>query len=802
MTLITVSTSNINFMKQFYLTTILTLISLLSYGQQGDALNFDGADDYINIGTIIPSNSSYTKEAIIYVENFDGADNILSNSSSPFWISGGLLKAGNNNASQDVSTSSTNLLNSWNHVSVTYDENTSIMKLYINGSLVDENTSVANSYSNSTDILIGSYKVNHFFDGNIDEVRIWNYARSAIEINSYKDCELEGDETGLLAYYQFNQGLASGTNTTETTLLDNSSNGNDSTLLNFGLTGNSSNWVSASSIVTGTSCPELTIDANSLNLDGIDDEINCGNDTSVQITGSNITLEATIKFTSFQSDAASGNIINKQNSTSDSGYTLRAGGDGIINFAIGSGAWHELNTPTNTITTNVWYHIVATYDGGFMKIYLDGSEVASNSVPGISITNNSSNLYIGNWALTGNKHINATIDEVRIWNVTKSSTDLIESGNCELDGDETGLLAYYQFNQGMYDTDNSAITTLNDNSSNNNNGVLANFTLTGKTSNWDATSPITTGSNCSSITRGNSLNFDGSNDYIIIGDIIPSASSFTKEAMVYVENISSAGNIISSDHSPFWFVSNNLRAGNNSASPEVSYNASSLINSWNHICVTYDASITTISLFVNGTLVDQNSSSIAYTASSITIGAYKANNFYEGEIDEVRIWNYARTPTEVNYYKDCELEGNETGLLAYYKFNQGIVDFNNSSENILEDNSTNDNDGTLINFGLSGTTSNWSDTSTIITGSTCSVLAVNNIEQDKRNIKLYPNPTISNITISGITKPETFTIYNSFGIKVKNGIINNEETISIEKFSSGLYFIMLGNHTTLNFIKN
>ena len=64
--------------------------------------------------------------------------------------------------------------------------------------------------------------------------------------------ELVGDETGLVAYYNFNHGLAGGTNTGITTLEDLTANNFDGTLNGpFALTGTSSNWVSSTVDISG-----------------------------------------------------------------------------------------------------------------------------------------------------------------------------------------------------------------------------------------------------------------------------------------------------------------------------------------------------------------------------------------------------------------------------------------------------------------------------------------------------------------------------------------------------------------------
>ena len=78
---------------------------------------------------------------------------------------------------------------------------------------------------------------NNYFGGEMDEVRIWEGARSQAEIMTYMNCELSGTESNLVAYYNLNQGVAGGNNAGEDTAIDQSSNGNDGALLNFALTG-------------------------------------------------------------------------------------------------------------------------------------------------------------------------------------------------------------------------------------------------------------------------------------------------------------------------------------------------------------------------------------------------------------------------------------------------------------------------------------------------------------------------------------------------------------------------------------
>lgn len=243
--------------------------------------------------------------------------------------------------------------------------------------------------------------------------------------------------------------------------------------------------------------------ATHLDFDGMDDYVNCGNLPALQISGNAITLEARVKFNSFAFGVSDGNIINKEQNSPDYGYMLRAGASGIVNFNLGNSLWNELDTPENTVTTNVWYHLAAVYDGNYMKIFVDGQEVASQAVSNIEFSSPNQNLMIGSWSTVG-RFLNGSIEEVRVWNVARSQVQLQDNRNCELDNptSQTGLVAYYQFNQGLADGENISITTLSDASATASTGILNNFALNGLNSNWLSGSTVVTGSSCSSLASG------------------------------------------------------------------------------------------------------------------------------------------------------------------------------------------------------------------------------------------------------------------------------------------------------------
>jgi len=224
-----------------------------------DALNFDGINDHVRIGTPIAQNSSYTKECWVYARSAS-SNNIISSSSSPFWLAGNKLSAINNGGAT-ISEVGSFQLNQWVHVAVTFNAVTNVLTLYKNGVAVA--TGTGSGYPNGEFVAIGQYGYggNNFFDGLIDEVRIWNVARTPCEIQTYMNAEITTTLSGLVANYHFNQGLPSGSNTAVTSLVD-AAGAYTGTLTGLALTGTVSNWVSPGAITSGfttTTAPNVTL---------------------------------------------------------------------------------------------------------------------------------------------------------------------------------------------------------------------------------------------------------------------------------------------------------------------------------------------------------------------------------------------------------------------------------------------------------------------------------------------------------------------------------------------------------------
>lgn len=144
---------------------------------------------------------------------------------------------------------------------------------------------------------------------------------------------------------------------------------------------------------------------------------------------------------------------------------------------------------SQTLVLNQWSHIAATLKGNTATIYINGISAGSATFPSpVNITRN--NCYIGKSNWNGDPNANAIFDELRIWNTAKSQLDIQSSMSTELEGNEAGLVAYYNFNQGVADGVNTTITSLTDKTVNGRHGILHNFTLAGASSNWVNGAPL------------------------------------------------------------------------------------------------------------------------------------------------------------------------------------------------------------------------------------------------------------------------------------------------------------------------
>jgi len=123
--------------------------------------------------------------------------------------------------------------------------------MYINGTLQTLSSGGTSSGGTSGVLAIGSKTDGtQNLNGTLDEFRIWQNVRTACEINATMHHTLNGNEAGLVHYYNFDQGTAGGANAGITSLPDLTGT-STGTLNNFALSGSTSNWIASDVVITG-----------------------------------------------------------------------------------------------------------------------------------------------------------------------------------------------------------------------------------------------------------------------------------------------------------------------------------------------------------------------------------------------------------------------------------------------------------------------------------------------------------------------------------------------------------------------
>jgi len=135
---------------------------------------------------------------------------------------------------------------------------------------------------------------------------------------------------------------------------------------------------------------------------------------------------------------------------------------------------------STAIPLNQWTHVAATLNGTTAKIYINGtvSATANFNNPPANVTRTKNYIGRSNWG-TGDPDANAIYDDLRIWSVARSASEIQSNMNYELSGNETGLHVYFPFNQGVACGDNTSITEIQDMAASGgvSNAILYNFEL-------------------------------------------------------------------------------------------------------------------------------------------------------------------------------------------------------------------------------------------------------------------------------------------------------------------------------------
>lgn len=345
-------------------------------------------------------------------------------------------------------------------------------------------------------------------------------------------------------------------------------------------------------------------------------------------------------------------------------------------------------TTTESYNDGNWHHVAFVRNASIKTIYLyvDGVLKLSRAYTYSGSIDPDHELRFGNSEYQGGSYqMDGMIDEVRIWSDVRTEAEIKANMYKELQGDEAGLEGYYNMNGG-------AGTSLADNSINSNTGTLVNGPM------WKL-------SGCFGGSR-QALDFDGNNDYVFANLNSSFSNVLTIETYIYFKNLTNQQNFIHINDGgvnrrivPYKDPSNviNLFAADASNNADVvSTNYVVEANVWYHIAFVYNNR--QVYIYINGELYADEVMDYNYSldgSDRLYFAADWGTGFLSNiKLDEVRIWNTARTQAQIQENMMKTLAGNEPGLVAYYRFDQ----YNGT---ILYDMTSNGNDGTLTNMDAS-----------------------------------------------------------------------------------------------------
>ena len=468
-----------------------------------------------------------------------------------------------------------------------------------------------------------------------------------------------------------------------------------------------------------------------LSFNGVDNYVEIPHSAALSLN--TFTLEAWVNQTQIKGDWQP--IITKQN---NGGYERNYGlfivpNGSRLHFAFqdSNGNWQYIDASQASLTLNQLTHVAATYDGAKLSLYINGQLDTSVDWVGTPLQNN--------YPVKIGRELNAwnpfagQIDDVRIWNVARTQAQIQANYNQQLVGNETGLAGYWNFNEPSGST--ALDKTINGNNGNIIGATHVNQTGT-PTEQLAAANIIYTVTDLPDkgvlgLTSGSdkALSFNGVDNYVAnnasfeniqdtftmefwVNPTATRASTLQTNSGIY--GIGSQRYAIAPQHGSYSIGDGHAGAGVSVGTNGISvfehsgnYLPSLLVydtdlSNWNHIAIVYNNK--TPSLYINGQFVKTGLTSNATVHPSALLGDFSFSQgrgygygYFQGSLDDVRIWNVARTQAQIQANYNQQLVGNETGLAGYWNFN-------NITGNTATDLTTNGNNGTI--YGATVTTGN------------------------------------------------------------------------------------------------
>ncbi len=512
----------------------------------------------------------------------------------------------------------------WRHVVATYDGH--MLRGYVNGQEKMSKSYSITLVSNAVSLNIGRLSFGGaYFNGDIDNVIMCNYALWPGDIYALYE--------GNVGCWQMKEGIG-------TTTADDSAFTNHATLVNM----DASAWIDGRLTPDGYFRSALHFGGP-----GASNYLDCGNDSILNLNGENaFTISCWIRPNSLTNNnqAVLGKYLSGGYTTAP--YQWKYWADGRMGMYIGGGGtnWGVIYIPATNFVVGEWRHVAATYDGHVLRGYVNGQEKLSKSYS-MTLVSNAVSLNIGRLSY-GGAYFNGDIGNVRLYDRAMTPAELYRNyigGN---------LCGYWSFDEG------SGAVAADKSGRMRNDGVLVDM---------DAANSWGPGR------IGAALTLDGINDHVNCGNDASLNGIYELCVSAWVKPDTRAGyHVIAAKGECEYFLATHsgkpyFAIGRADGSGwNVSIEGANVLDSncWVYLAGTYNMTNGTGRLYVNGVLdsaVTGTAENIGANTADLMLGAYSSYSedyFFQGALDEVRIYDRALGPDEI--HQQWQNEGGEYGF--------------------------------------------------------------------------------------------------------------------------------------------
>ena len=454
--------------------------------------------------------------------------------------------------------------------------------------------------------------------------------------------------------------------------------------------------------------------------------VDCGNNASLNLTQA-ITLEVWFLFMGdmYNEGVSIAHKWGYGNKGDLGGYYLgiKPGNKKVFwKLCLDKGSWYCEASP---LPTSKWTHIAGTYNGKVLKLFYNGKQVSSKETSG-QIRTTDANFQMGQSDDIDYEDLEqqwiGRLSEVRLWNIARESSEIQGSLAHRLGGNEPGLVAYWPLDDG--DPVSGEGEIVHDRGP---QGIHGTTDATWETDDQlllapaeepisESASPIMAGEELSespesvlslngegdeelaqAINENNTtsvLSFDGKNDYVIAPATDWKPEAFSLELWARARTAKQKGYTSLFSNYDGSYPRGSFQVDIWKGKYRFCYNpeAANLYigpvkTTWQHLAITFDGE--TIRTYLDGQAMGDKEFAIKTTFKDYVLGRNRsANKYFAGQLTEVRVWDKALTPEEIQANRSHRLTGNEPGLVAYWPLDEGSGD-------TVGDRSPNGNHGTI-----------------------------------------------------------------------------------------------------------